>query len=105
MLAVQGDAHGISNDELAQRDTSSCRLTDSLRIGLKLMIKAPPFNTPDEGKDQQEDRRSGFTHCVEAQGDEGQREVGDCNIQPCAHTIGHHCTNTTIVRSMGTFEQ
>ncbi len=36
--------------------------------------KAPglPLNAPDEGTYQEEDRRGGFAHCIEAQCDERQ---------------------------------
>lgn len=50
-----------------------------------------PFDAPHESKAQKEDRYCGLAHGVEAEGDEGQAEVGQADVQPSANAIWEHC--------------
>ena len=62
--------------------------------------RSPPFNTPDKGKNQQEDGCGGLAHRVETQSDEGQGEVGNGNVKPSADSIGHHCSQSHTIVSL-----
>lgn len=49
------------------------------------------LNAPQEGKHEEEDWCGGLAHGVEAEGDQGEAEVGQANVQPRADAIGEHC--------------
>jgi len=50
-----------------------------------------PFQTPDEGEDEQEDGRRRLAHGVERQRYEHERVVGQPDVQTRRHAVGHHC--------------
>ncbi len=54
-------------------------------------LAGAPHNAPDEGEGQQEHRRGGLAHGVEAQRDEHERVVRQANVQPGGHAVWHHC--------------
>lgn len=76
--------------------------SDSEREGAAIRgSQSSPFNPPQEAEAEQEDRCCRFAHGVKGEGDQGQGEVGQANVQPSGGPIGHDCTAQKHVRSGG----
>ena len=70
---------------------TSNRLHASHQKQFASLCACTPFNAPHERKSQKEHRYCGLAHGVEAEGDEGQAEVGQADVQPSANAIWKHC--------------
>ena len=91
IMLWQTVAHKNSTALQISKETISNRSHASDHKQSAVLCRYAPFDAPHESKAQKEHRYSGLAHGVEAEGDEGQAEVGQANVQPSANAIWEHC--------------